>query len=121
MRAFVMARRTSVRYTTQDVAAADANQRLIDTVFAELRTCRSLPGLSYRVSRSPDGLSFEHVAVVESEPNPLLALASFRAFSSTIAERVLSTSRRPDRRSSGAVPLTRRRRQRAYAVWCRGW
>jgi hypothetical protein len=84
-----MAQQTSVRYTTQDVAAADANQRLIDTVFAELARVEPA-GLSYRVSRSPDGLSFEHVAVVESEPNPLLALASFRAFSSTIAERVVA-------------------------------
>ena len=83
-----MAQQTSVRYTTRDAAAADANQSLIDSVFAELADVRP-EGLSYRVSRSADGLRFEHVAVVESEPNPLLALASFRDFSTTIAERVV--------------------------------
>ncbi|MGY2875653.1 hypothetical protein ACVW00_002843 [Marmoricola sp. URHA0025 HA25] len=83
-----MAQQTSVRYTTRDPAAGDANQRLIDAVFAELAQLEP-EGLSYRVARSDDGLSFEHVAVVESEPNPLLSLASFQAFSSTVAERVL--------------------------------
>ena len=83
-----MAHQTTVRYTTRDAAAAEANQRLIDTVFAELADVQPA-GLSYRVARSPDGVSFEHVAVVESEPNPLLALTSFRDFSTTIAERVV--------------------------------
>jgi hypothetical protein len=84
-----MAHQTSVRYTTRDADAAAENQRLIDAVFAELATTRP-DGLSYRVSRSEDGLSFEHVAVVEDESNPLLALPSFQAFSSTVAERVVA-------------------------------
>jgi len=83
-----MAEQTSVRYTTRDAAAAAANQRLIDDVFAEL-AARAPDGLSYRVARSDDGLSFEHVAIVDDGPNPLLSLASFQAFSSTVAERVL--------------------------------
>ena len=84
-----MAQQTSVRYTTRDADAADANQVLIDRVFAELADLEP-PGLSYRVSRSADGLSFEHVAVVESEPNPLLAIEAFRAFSETVADRVMA-------------------------------
>lgn len=83
-----MAQQTSVRYTARDAAAAEANQRLIDAVFTELAELTP-EGLSYRVARSTDGLSFEHVAIVEEGPNPLLSLASFRAFSSTTAERVL--------------------------------
>lgn len=83
-----MAEQTSVRYTARDAAAADANQRLIDAVFAELAE-RAPDGLSYQVARSPDGLSFEHVAVVHHGPNPLLSLPSFQAFSSTVSERVL--------------------------------
>jgi hypothetical protein len=83
-----MAEQTSVRYTTRDAAAAEANQNLIDDVFSELAELEP-DGLSYRVARSSDGLSFEHVAIVEGESNPLLSLASFRAFSSTVAERVL--------------------------------
>jgi hypothetical protein len=46
--------------------------------------------VSYRVARSDDGLSFEHVAVIDNGPNPLLSLASFQAFSSTVADRVLA-------------------------------
>jgi hypothetical protein len=84
-----MAQQTSVRYTTRDAAAADANQALIDAVFAELDQLQPA-GLSYRVARSDDGLSFEHVAVVEEDPNPLPGLASFQAFSSTVAERVVA-------------------------------
>jgi hypothetical protein len=83
-----MAQQTSVRYTARDAAAADANQRLIDDVFTELEGLAP-DGLSYRVARSADGLSFEHVAVVDDGPNPLLSLASFQAFSSTVAERVV--------------------------------
>jgi hypothetical protein len=82
-----MAQQTTVRYTARDAASADANQLLIDAVFGELAELEPA-GLSYRASRAEDGLTFEHVAVVESEPNPLLALASFRAFSSTVLERV---------------------------------
>jgi hypothetical protein len=83
-----MAEQTTVRYTARDTAAADANQELIDAVFAELAELAP-DGLSYRVARSADGLSFEHVAMVAEGPNPLLSLASFRTFSSTVAERVL--------------------------------
>src|SRR3954452_16283722 len=82
-----MAQQTSVRYTTRDLPSAETNQRLIDDVFAELARVEP-DGLSYRVARSDDGLSFEHVAVIDG-PNPLLALASFQAFSSTVAERVI--------------------------------
>jgi hypothetical protein len=81
-----MARQTSVRYTTRDADAADENQRLIDAVFADLADLRPA-GFTYRVSRSDDGLSFEHVAVVDGDDNPLPALASFQAFSSTVGER----------------------------------
>jgi hypothetical protein len=45
-----MAEQTSVRYTTRDAAAAEANQHLIDDVFSELAALRP-DGLSYRVAR----------------------------------------------------------------------
>ncbi len=83
-----MAEQTSVRYTVRDAAAAEANQKLIDDVFTELAEVAP-DGLSYRVARSADGLSFEHVAIVDDGQNPLQRLASFQAFSSTVAERVL--------------------------------
>lgn len=94
-----MARMTTVRYTTRDATTAEENKRLIDAVFAELATV-SPDGLSYRVSRSDDGLTFEHVAVIEHEPNPLLALDSFQAFTTTIDQRVVE---RPDVRTGNVV------------------
>ena len=85
-----MATQTVVRYTTKDTAAAAENRRLIDAVFAEI-AATDLPGLrSYNVSLLEDGLSFVHVAVIDSDPNPLTGLASFRAFSSTVGERAVS-------------------------------
>ena len=83
-----MAEQTSVRYTVRDAEAAVENLKFIEAVFAEL--AEHVPdGLSYQVARSRDGLSFEHVAVVHHGPNPLLSLASFQAFSSTVSQRVL--------------------------------
>lgn len=84
-----MAQQTTVAYTTRDAAAAEENQRLIDAVFAELAEVRPA-GLTYRVSRSEDGLDFTHAAIIDNEPNPLLALASFQAFSSTVPERIVA-------------------------------
>ncbi|MCW2786171.1 MAG: hypothetical protein JWP74_2688 [Marmoricola sp.] len=84
-----MSTQTSVRYTTRDSSAGDANQRLIDAVFAELDDVRP-EGFSYRVARSEDGLSFEHVAVVDGGTNPLPALATFETFSGTLRDRVVA-------------------------------
>src|SRR3954453_13086417 len=84
-----MAEQTSVRYTTRDAAAAEANERLIDEVFTELAELAP-DGRSYRDARSADGLSFEHVAIVEGGPNPVPPPASFQSFSSTVAERAVA-------------------------------
>jgi len=66
---------------------ADENQRLIEAVFQELRARRP-DGVRYMVLRMADD-SFAHFVEVESAVNPLQALGSFRAFSSTSAERTL--------------------------------
>jgi hypothetical protein len=83
-----MAQQTTVAYTTRDQAAAEENQRLIDAVFVELAEVQPV-GFTYRVSRSEDGLDFTHAAVIDGEENPLLSLASFQAFSSTVPDRVV--------------------------------
>jgi hypothetical protein len=83
-----MAIQTVVRYTTRDEAAAELNQQLIEAVFAELARVRP-EGFRYGVSRPDAGLSFVHAAVFEGDANPLLELESFRAFSSSIGERVV--------------------------------
>ncbi len=76
---------TVVRYTTRP-EAADANEKLIRAVFAQL--AEQLPeGLSYVAIRLDDGVSFVHVAVTEGDGNPLTALPAFGDFASTISER----------------------------------
>jgi hypothetical protein len=76
---------TVVRYTTRP-EAADENEKLIKAVFAQL--AEQLPkGLSYVAIRLDDGVSFVHVAVNETDDNPLTALPAFREFASSINER----------------------------------
>jgi hypothetical protein len=55
-------------------------------VFAQL--AEQLPdGLRYVAIRLDDGVSFIHVAVHESDHNPLAELSAFSEFASTIKER----------------------------------
>ncbi len=67
---------------------ADENERLIRAVFAELARAAP-PGLRYQSYRLPDGVSFLHVAAIDTADgtNPLLALEAFRRFSGTVKER----------------------------------
>jgi hypothetical protein len=66
---------------------AEANQAFISAVFAELRE-RQPAGLSYATYRLPDGVSFLHLATLaNADQNPLLELASFKAFLTGIKER----------------------------------
>jgi hypothetical protein len=76
---------TVVRYTTRP-GSADENEQLIKAVFAQL--AEQLPeGLRYIAIRLDDGVSFIHVAVHESDHNPLTELPAFGAFASTIKQR----------------------------------
>lgn len=74
-----------VRYATRP-EAADENQRLIEAVLAELDATKP-EGVSYSAFRLADGVTFVHVAVFDSEANPLAELKSFKEFASTIAQR----------------------------------
>ncbi|MFC0627220.1 hypothetical protein [Kribbella deserti] len=76
-----------VRYETKDADAANANQRLVEAVFAELNA-DDPGGLRYATFRLADGVTFVHVAVHETEKNVLEDSAAFRDFQKTIAERV---------------------------------
>ena len=74
-----------VRYRTspQD---ADENERLIRDVFAEL-AAEQPDGLRYASFRLDDGVSFVHVAVLDSDKNPLSDSAAFASFQSGINDR----------------------------------
>jgi hypothetical protein len=75
-----------VRYKTLD-ADAGANETLVRAVFDELRS-RAPAGLRYAAYRLPDGVTFVHMATLESrDENPLTRLPSFKAFQSQLAAR----------------------------------
>jgi hypothetical protein len=74
-----------VRYRTTP-EQADENERLIREVFAELAQ-DDPDGLQYAAFRLDDGVSFVHVAVLDTEKNPLTSSPAFAAFQAGIAER----------------------------------
>ncbi len=76
-----------VRYETKPDTASE-NQRLVEAVFEELR--RSDPGgVRYATFRLADGVSFTHIAIIDSEDgsNPLADTAAFAEFQKGIADR----------------------------------
>src|SRR5262245_40051815 len=79
-------RHVMVRYTTR-AEHADENARLIELVFDSLRRTAP-PGLTYTSYRLDDGVSFVHLASMESgDDNPLRRLDAFNAFTAGIKER----------------------------------
>jgi hypothetical protein len=75
-----------VRYKTAE-AHADANEALVRAVFEELRACTP-EGLRYASYRLADGVTFVHIATVETPAaNPLSVLSSFKAFQKQLGER----------------------------------
>lgn len=80
-------RRVMVRYTVKSDEAAH-NQRLIEAVFAQL-AAEQPGGLRYASFKLADGVSFMHIASVETDDgkNPLLAVEAFKAFTAKVADR----------------------------------
>ena len=79
---------TVVRYTTAP-DRADENQGSIERVFAELNAERP-DGLRYMSVRLEDGVTFVHVASVETDDgvNPLFSSPVFDEFQREIADRI---------------------------------
>jgi hypothetical protein len=79
---------TIVRYRTKP-ESAEENQALIEKVFGELGTDRPA-GLRYASFRLADGVSFVHVASVETDDgvNPLTATSAFPDFLRDIGDRL---------------------------------
>ena len=76
-----------VQYRTR-ADAAEANRRLIEAVFEELRDRRPA-GFRYMAFALEDGVGFLHVAVAESDEDPLTQTAAFRRFQERIGERLV--------------------------------
>jgi len=76
-----------VRYRTKP-GRADENQALVEAVFAEL-AAKEPEGLRYATFRLSDGVTFVHVASVDTADgvNPLTKTGAFAAFTQAIGER----------------------------------
>lgn len=76
-----------VRYQTNP-DAGDENQRLVERVFGELND-RDPGGVRYATFRLADGVSFVHIAFVETEDgsNPLGTIEAFAAFQRELGDR----------------------------------
>lgn len=79
-------KRTLIRYKTKP-EATDANARLVEAVFAELKA-KSPEGVRYLSLRLDDGV-FVHFVEQGEGPSPLLKLDAFQAFQSGIRERCI--------------------------------
>ncbi len=88
-------RRMVVRYKTKPEKAQE-NERLIESVFEELRV-KSPDGVRYLALRLADG-SFVHLVATDGagDGSPLRELASFRSFQSGIKERCLEPPQADD-------------------------
>lgn len=79
-------RTVMVRYKTSE-AHAEANVSLVRAVFSELDS-RAPEGIRYATYRLADGVTFVHIATIETPgANPLSGLPAFRAFQERLAER----------------------------------
>jgi hypothetical protein len=77
-----------VRYKVKPGRAAE-NEELVRGVYDELHEADP-GGLRYATFKLPDGLSFVHVAAVETDDgrNPLVDVKAFARFQENIAERL---------------------------------
>lgn len=80
-------KRVMVRYKVKPEQVAE-NQRLVEQVYTDLE--RTAPaGLRYATFKQNDGLSFVHIASIETEngESPLPQLPAFQAFLAQIKDR----------------------------------
>jgi hypothetical protein len=79
---------TVVRYRTKP-ERAEENQRLVEQVYAALAESRP-EGFRYMTVRLADGVSFVHIASVETADgtNPLTSTPAFGAFQAEIGARL---------------------------------
>ena len=75
-----------VRYKTAE-AHAHANETMVRAVYDELRS-RAPAGLRYATYRLADGVTFVHIAKLETpDENPLVTLPAFKAFQKGLKDR----------------------------------
>jgi hypothetical protein len=94
-----------VQYRVKADRAAE-NEQLIARVFEALER-DAPPGIRYVSFKAADGVSFSHLAVVETDDgrNPLLALDAFQRFVSAIRERCETLPTTTELREVGSYRL----------------
>ena len=80
-----MARKVMVRYKVK-ADRAEENAAYIQRVFEELAQTEP-DGLRYASFRQDDGVSFVHIALIDTVNNPLAETAAFKAFQAEIKDR----------------------------------
>lgn len=80
-----MARKVMVRYKVK-ADRAEENAAYIQRVFEELAQTQP-DGLRYASFRQNDGVSFVHIALIDTANNPLAETAAFKAFQAEIKDR----------------------------------
>lgn len=80
-------KRVIVRYKVK-ADRAEENEAYVKKVFEELKQTGP-PGLRYATFKQEDGVSFVHIASIETEDgsNPLSETAAFKAFQAEIRDR----------------------------------
>ena len=79
-------RKVLVRYRVKPDKAVE-NQRLVEAVYDELRQ-RGPAGLRYTTLKAEDGVTFFHLASIETDGgNPLAEMSSFKQFQKNLGER----------------------------------
>jgi|SRR5215471_16069590 len=80
-------KRIMVRYSVKP-DQVEENERRVKAVFAQLARDRPA-GLRYATFKLPDGVSFMHIASIETADgtNPLQAVEAFREFVQTVKDR----------------------------------
>jgi len=94
-----------VRYTLKPDRVSE-NEALVKEVFLQLE--RGSPdGIRYATFKESDGVSFVHIASIETADghNPLLELDAFRAFTQAIADRCVTPPQSVPLQQVGAYRL----------------
>lgn len=78
-------RRVMVRYRVKPERVGE-NEQLVRDVYEELGRLRP-DGFRYGTFKLDDGVSFVHLAVQETEHNPLAQVAAFQRFQADIRDR----------------------------------
>jgi hypothetical protein len=86
-----------VRYQT-NAGSAEENHRLVAQVYAELNADKP-EGLRYVTFRLDDGVSFIHVALLDTDTNPLFSTEAFRTFQEGLPDRLVA----PPQTSSATI------------------